>query len=158
MGGLWHRSSGPCAGPWYHPQTEEDLRTLLCPFCQIDQQRVVASNDLAVAIRDLYPVNPGHTLVIPRRHLADWFDATTEEQQAILALLREVKVEQDRQARPPDGYNVGVNVGSAAGQTVMHLHAHLIPRFDGDVEDPRGGVRWVVPERGRYPFDEEPGA
>ncbi len=128
-----------------------------CPFCQIAEQRVVAENELAVVIRDGYPVNPGHTLVIPRRHLESWFEATPEEQVAIMALLGEAKAALDQQPSPPCGYNIGINVGSAAGQTVMHLHVHLIPRFEGDVEDPRGGVRWVVPERGNHLSSERDG-
>ena len=126
--------------------------TVSCPFCEIEPTRLVASNDLAVAIRDRFPVNPGHTLVIPRRHVASWFEATPQEQIAIMELLTEVKAKLDGDAAPPEGYNVGINVGETAGQTVMHLHVHLIPRFEGDVSDPRGGVRFVVPERGSYPF------
>lgn len=125
-------------------------KTLPCPFCQIDQERVVASNELAVAIRDGYPVNPGHTLVIPRRHLDSWFDASRQEQAAMLELVEVIKAGLDQGEPRPDGFNIGINVGEAAGQTVMHLHVHLIPRFAGDVDDPRGGVRWVVPERGNY--------
>jgi len=123
-----------------------------CPFCEIELTRLVASNELAVAIRDRFPVNPGHTLVIPRRHVASWFEATPQEQVAIMALLAEVKAQLDGSTSPPEGYNVGINVGETAGQTVMHLHVHLIPRFEGDVSDPRGGVRSVVPERRSYPF------
>jgi diadenosine tetraphosphate (Ap4A) HIT family hydrolase len=111
---------------------------------------VVASNELAVAIRDGYPVNPGHTLVIPRRHLDSWFDASRQEQAAMLELVELIKAGLDQGEPRPDGFNIGINVGEAAGQTVMHLHVHLIPRFAGDVDDPRGGVRWVVPERGNY--------
>lgn len=125
-----------------------------CPFCAPEPTRVVATNDLAVAVRDLYPVNPGHTLVVPRRHVATWFDASREEQVAILDLLDLAKQELDAASAPPDGYNIGINAGAAAGQTVMHLHVHLIPRHEGDVPDPRGGVRFVVPSRGAYPFDE----
>ena len=91
---------------------------------------------------------PGH-LLIPYRHVANFFDATDAEQIALLALVREAKTLLDNQFHP-DGYNVGVNVGTAAGQTVMHLHVHLIPRYAGDVEDPRGGVSGAIPERRKY--------
>ncbi|WP_338151819.1 HIT family protein [Methanoculleus sediminis] len=92
---------------------------------------------------------PGHLLIIPFRHVADFFDATDTEQIALLALLREAKDLLDGRYHP-DGYNVGVNVGEAAGQTVMHLHVHVIPRYAGDVEDPRGGVRGAIPEKRVY--------
>jgi len=111
---------------------------------------VLACNDQALAIRDRFPVNPGHSLIIPRRHIASWFEASAEERLAMLALADQVKDELDEADPRPDGYNMGFNLGEAAGQTVMHLHLHLIPRFAGDVEDPRGGVRHVVPERGNY--------
>ena len=120
-----------------------------CPFCAPDPQRVVASNELAVAIRDGFPVSPGHTLVIPRRHVASLADLTVEEAGAIWSLLAAARSGLDSDFRP-DGYNVGVNDGRAAGQTVMHLHVHLIPRFDGDRPDPRGGVRWVIPDKADY--------
>lgn len=88
-------------------------------------------------------------LVIPKRHVASLADVTTDEARALWALLAEVRARVDAKLRP-DGYNVGVNDGRAAGQTVMHLHVHLIPRFDGDRPDPRGGVRWVIPEKADY--------
>lgn len=109
----------------------------------------VASNALAFAIRDRFPVNPGHTLVVPIREITTWFDATVEEQHAILELVSIVKKQLDVEFRP-DGYNVGFNAGRAAGQTVPHLHVHVIPRFEGDTSDPRGGVRHVIPGRGNY--------
>jgi diadenosine tetraphosphate (Ap4A) HIT family hydrolase len=109
----------------------------------------VASNALAFAIRDGFPVSPGHTLVVPRRLVAMWFEATREEQLAILELVDVVKRALDEERRP-DGYNVGFNAGAAAGQTVMHLHVHVIPRYLGDMDDPRGGVRHVIPGRGNY--------
>jgi diadenosine tetraphosphate (Ap4A) HIT family hydrolase len=119
------------------------------PFLAIPESEWVASNALAFAIRDRYPVSPGHTLVIPRRQVATWFEATPEEQHALFALVDEVKRGLDAELRP-DGYNVGFNVGEAAGQTVFHLHVHVIPRFQGDVADPRGGVRHVIPGKGNY--------
>ncbi len=119
------------------------------PFLTLDRNRWVASNDLAFAIRDGFPVTEGHTLVIARRVVATWFDATPEEQRAVLELVEVVKQELDELYRP-DGYNVGFNAGEAAGQTVMHLHVHVIPRYRGDMDDPRGGVRHVIPHKGNY--------
>ena len=125
-----------------------------CPFCRLAPEPSPGSSGssaLVFALRDRYPVSPGHTLLIPRRHIPTWFEATKEEQLALLDAVREVKEELDRELDPPpDGYNVGFNVGEAAGQTVMHLHVHLIPRYRGDMEDPRGGVRGVIPERQKY--------
>jgi diadenosine tetraphosphate (Ap4A) HIT family hydrolase len=120
-----------------------------CPFCAVPATRLVAENALAVAIRDAFPVNPGHTLLIPRRHVASWFETSREERLAILELVDETRNQLDAESRP-DGYNIGINAGEPAGQTVMHLHVHLIPRFVGDVDDPAGGVRFVIPERGDY--------
>jgi diadenosine tetraphosphate (Ap4A) HIT family hydrolase len=119
------------------------------PFLQLPASEWVASNDLAFAIRDRYPVSPGHTLIIPRREVATWFDATAHEQHAIIDLIDRVKHTLDAELHP-DGYNVGFNAGEAAGQTVMHLHVHLIPRFRGDVADPRGGIRHVMPHLGNW--------
>lgn len=120
-----------------------------CPFCPPPSDRVVASNDLAVAIRDGYPVSPGHTLVIPKRHVASLVEVTKDEAAALWSLIAEARAQLDAELKP-DGYNVGVNDGRAAGQTVMHLHVHLIPRYEGDRTDPRGGVRWVIPEKADY--------
>ena len=119
------------------------------PFLSRPQSEWIASNDLVFAILDGYPVNPGHVLVIPKRLVSTWWEATREEQVAILDLLEVVKRQLDESHRP-DGYNIGVNAGEAAGQTVFHLHIHLIPRYRGDMEDPRGGVRHVIPSRGNY--------
>ena len=115
-----------------------------CSLCRIEPLRIVVANTLAVAIRDAFPVNPGHTLVIPRRHVANWFDATADERVALMDLVDQVKADIDSELHP-DGYNIGINIGEAAGQTVMHLHIHVIPRFKGDV-----GVRFVIPARGNY--------
>ncbi|MCM2465960.1 HIT family protein [Methanoculleus oceani] len=122
---------------------------LTCPFCNPPKEEIVLANDLCYARYDKYPASPGHLLVIPSRHVVGFFDATDEEHAALLALIREAKDLLDGRFRP-DGYNVGVNVGEAAGQTVMHLHVHVIPRYAGDVEDPRGGVRGAIPERRGY--------
>lgn len=122
------------------------------PFLQIPETSWVTSNDLAFAIFDKYPVNDGHILVIPRRLTPTWFEATPQEQLAIMNLVEEAKAILDERYQP-DGYNIGINVGEAAGQTVMHLHVHVIPRFFGDMDDPRGGVRHVIPWKGNYLTD-----
>jgi len=120
-----------------------------CPFCNPQKDEIVLANDLCYARYDRYPVSPGHLLLIPFRHIPALFDATDEEQIALLALVREAKTLLDGRLHP-DGYNVGVNVRAAAGQTVMHLHVHVIPRYAGDMADPRGGVRGVIPEKRKY--------
>lgn len=107
------------------------------------------SSELAVAFFDGYPVNPGHVLVIPRRHEANFFDLTEEERIDIFRLVDKVR-ELIAERYTPDGFNVGVNVGAAAGQTIFHAHVHLIPRYKGDVPQPRGGVRGVIPEKQQY--------
>ena len=103
-----------------------------------------------MTLRDGSPVSPGHTLVVPRRHVASWFELSEEEQIAVLKAVSRARSRLDEE-HSPAGYNLGVNVGAAAGQTVMHVHVHLIPRYQGDVADPRGGVRHVVPGKGFYP-------
>ena len=119
------------------------------PFLQVPAKDWIDYNEHAFAIWDGYPVNPGHALVVPFREVRDWFEALPHEQTAIMQLVNRVKTVIDSTHRP-DGYNVGFNVGDAGGQTVFHLHVHVIPRFNGDMEDPRGGVRHVIPERGNY--------
>jgi diadenosine tetraphosphate (Ap4A) HIT family hydrolase len=120
-----------------------------CLFCTLDTSRIILANDYALALYDGFPVTPGHSLIVPKRHIASFFEATCEEQTAMFALL--AKIQQLLiSERNPDGFNIGINDGTAAGQTVMHLHIHLIPRYAGDIEDPRGGVRWVIPEKAPY--------
>lgn len=122
----------------------------VCPLCaRIAAGDLTAGNDLAAAFSDGFPVNPGHTLVVPRRHLSDYFDLAGAEQAALWSLVSEVKDRLDRE-HAPAGYNVGINVGPAGGQTVWHAHVHVIPRYTGDVEDPRGGVRWVIRAKAPY--------
>jgi len=122
---------------------------MTCLFCEIPQDRIIASNELAYAIRDGFPVSTGHTLIIPKRHIGSWFEIDAEEQLGLLDLLTRAKIVlQDELS--PDSYNIGINDGPAAGQTVPHLHMHLIPRYKGDQDDPRGGVRWIIPERAKY--------
>ena len=120
-----------------------------CPFCALPEARVLLRNHSAIAFRDAYPVTLGHTLVIPMRHVASLFDTTPEERAAMFGLLEAAK-QQMQVEFGPAGYNIGVNDGAAAGQTVRHLHIHLIPRYLGDRPDPRGGVRWVIPEKADY--------
>lgn len=122
-----------------------------CPFCS--PAAIVLRNDLAYARWDGYPVSPGHMLIIPFRHVASFFDASTQERRAFFALLDEAQALLNRE-RSPDGYNLGLNIGAAAGQTVMHCHLHVIPRYRGDHSDPRGGVRWVLPGKAAYWVDE----
>jgi diadenosine tetraphosphate (Ap4A) HIT family hydrolase len=109
----------------------------------------VAENSLAVAFDDAFPVSPGHCLVVPRRHEPDFFALTAEEQTAMWSLVAPVS-RHIGAGGMPDGFNIGINVGAAAGQTVAHAHLHVIPRRLGDVDDPRGGVRWVIPAKARY--------
>jgi diadenosine tetraphosphate (Ap4A) HIT family hydrolase len=118
-------------------------------FLSLPRSLWIGDNALAFAIRDAHPVSVGHTLVIPKREVVDFFGTTNDERLALFALVDEVKRALD-QSHHPDGYNVGFNAGSAAGQTVFHLHLHVIPRYHGDVPDPRGGVRHVIPGRGSW--------
>lgn len=124
-----------------------------CPFCEIastlGHARIIAENGSAFVIRDGFPVSPGHTLVIPKRHVASFFEVTEQEQSDLMALLRQAQAVL-REELMPDAFNVGINDGPAAGQTVPHLHIHLIPRYQGDLLDPRGGVRWVIPSKADY--------
>ena len=122
---------------------------MACPFCTLPADRIVASNELAVVIRDGFPISPGHTLIIPKRHHGSFFEATADERNSMLALLDQARREIATELSP-DGFNIGINDGAAAGQTVPHLHLHLIPRYEGDSRDPRGGVRWLMPEKADY--------
>lgn len=121
-----------------------------CLFCTIPAARVIAHNDLAYAIRDGFPVTPLHTLVIPKRHVDDYFGLTAAELTACDALLKDLRAEILRSDPAVKGFNIGMNAGAAAGQTVFHCHIHLIPRRVGDVENPRGGVRHLIPGKGHY--------
>jgi diadenosine tetraphosphate (Ap4A) HIT family hydrolase len=160
--------------------------TIYCPFCQLPPERIIAQNAHALVILDGFPVSPGHTLIIPKRHVGSFFETTQDEKVALLELLDEAKTALEQsppdaqffchiaehrdtskvrtedtplyrttdwnniQNRKPHSYNIGINDGPAAGQTVPHLHIHLIPRYKNDVDDPRGGVRWVVPKKADY--------
>jgi diadenosine tetraphosphate (Ap4A) HIT family hydrolase len=120
-----------------------------CPFCTLPESRVIDSSQHGLVIRDGFPISPGHTLIIPRRHTGSFFGLSTEERNDLLALLDRAKAVLEQEFSP-DGYNIGINDGAAAGQTVPHLHIHLIPRYNGDCPDPRGGVRWIVPDKADY--------
>ena len=120
-----------------------------CPFCPPRAHEVLETHPLAVAITDSFPLTRGHALVVPRRHVPSFFELTVEERLAMVELLDRAKAVLDRE-HAPDGYNIGINDGVAAGQTVMHVHMHLIPRYKGDADDPRGGVRWIFPRKADY--------
>ncbi len=118
-----------------------------CRFCT--PHRVTGRNELAYSTRDSYPVSPGHSLIIPLRHCASFFDLSPEEVSACMELLTQEQMTLDEEFNP-DGYNVGVNVNAAAGQSIFHVHIHLIPRYAGDSSHPQGGVRQVIPEKADY--------
>ena len=121
-----------------------------CPFCKVESEReIIASSLLSVAFYDGFPVSPGHALIIPKRHVYSFFDLSKEERQDLLNLADSVKRILEERYHP-DGYNIGINVGEAAGQSIFHVHMHLIPRYQGDVPSPRGGVRGVIPTKQNY--------
>ena len=120
-----------------------------CPFCSLTPERLLSENTRARWILDGYPVSDGHSLIMPKRHVSSFFETTQEERHDLLALLdlAQARLKTDRH---PAGFNIGINDGAAAGQTVPHLHIHLIPRYSNETGDPRGGVRWVVPAKAKY--------
>lgn len=122
-----------------------------CVFCEkLEKGESILKNELAFAIPDTFPVTQGHTLVLPIRHVTDYFDLVKKERNAIeeIILLRRLQIL--NQDRTVSGFNIGVNCGEDAGQTMYHCHVHLIPRRKGDTPDPRGGVRGVIPEKMHY--------
>ena len=121
-----------------------------CLFCEIPQERIIASNGLAYAIRDGFPVTPLHTLIIPKRHAVDYFELTKEELLACHELIHQLKESIIKEDSNVVAFNIGMNAGEAAGQTVFHCHIHLIPRRRGDISSPRGGIRHVIPDKGFY--------
>ena len=121
-----------------------------CVFCNLDESRIEIENDLALSFKDLYPVTNGHTLVIPKRKVQSFFDLTEAETAAMFELLHLQKEDLKNKDSSITGFNIGINDGEDAGQTIMHCHIHLIPRRSGDMEDPRGGVRGVIPEKQSY--------
>ncbi|GAB6070646.1 HIT family protein [Thiomicrorhabdus hydrogeniphila] len=118
----------------------------LCPFCNSE---FYLENETCIARFDIYPVSKGHTLVIPKRHVETWFDMSQQEQIDAMDLVQKVKMYLDLEYTP-DGYNIGVNCGEVAGQSIPHAHIHIIPRYKNDMPDPKGGVRGVIPEKQRY--------
>jgi len=121
-----------------------------CIFCNIGQSRIIDSNDFFYVIRDIYPVTELHTLIIPYRHISSYFDLTENEQISLFALLKSHKEQLFKTDSSISGFNVGINDGEDAGQTIFHCHIHLIPRRKGDVADARGGVRGVIPDKQSY--------
>jgi ATP adenylyltransferase len=122
-----------------------------CPFCVVDRSAVVLENTTAFGVRDVSPVTPLHSLVLPRRHAAGYFDLDLSEVVAIETLLRELWTEIAAKDSDFRGFNVGINIGTEAGQTIPHCHVHLTPRRRGDVPDPWGGVRAMISGTARYP-------
>ncbi len=124
-----------------------------CLFCDVqvnDRKRIIAENELAYAIRDAFPVTDEHTLFIPKRHIPDYFGLVPSEVNAINSLMAEQRKLLQEQDSTIDGFNIGMNCGETAGQTIFHCHVHLIPRRKGDVENPRGGVRHIIAGKGFY--------
>jgi diadenosine tetraphosphate (Ap4A) HIT family hydrolase len=125
-----------------------------CPFClRVETGEVLERSNRAAAFVDRFPISRGHTLVVPTRHEADFFALTDMEQAAVWVIAKRVRdrIVADHQ---PTGFNIGINVGADAGQTIEHAHLHLIPRYPGDVADPRGGIRWAIPDKAPYWVDD----
>jgi diadenosine tetraphosphate (Ap4A) HIT family hydrolase len=122
---------------------------LACPFCRPAADRGILDEASVKALWDAYPVSPGHALIAPKRHVETWFEATAEERAAMIEAIERVKEIIEREHKPT-AYNIGINSGRDAGQTVPHLHLHVIPRYRGDVEDPRGGIRNILPAKARW--------
>jgi len=125
------------------------MRAVPCPFCEVQAERIFYEGALTLGIWDGFPVSPGHALIITRRHVPSWFEATPQERIEIVSTIDEVR-SMIAASHGPSDFNIGINIGEAAGQTIFHLHAHVIPRYKGDVADPRGGVRHVIPAKGNY--------
>ena len=130
---------------------DSNKNTKACPFCgdRLDR-KVIKDYGMVLAIRDKYPVTDSHTLVIPKRHVTDFFTMTPRERRDAETLILSLKDEIQRNDPSVTGFNIGVNCGESAGQTIMHAHIHLIPRRNGDTPNPRGGVRGVIPDKMSY--------
>jgi diadenosine tetraphosphate (Ap4A) HIT family hydrolase len=124
-----------------------------CIFCNLRDERIIYECNHTIAFIDTYPASPGHTLVVPKRHIPTYFDASEDEILAIGKAVQICKEFLDKEFNP-DAYNIGINNGEAAGQSIKHLHVHIIPRYKGDVEDPKGGVRWILKNKANY-WDEK---
>lgn len=134
----------------HYNQIKHNKKDDFCPFCQLSSKvELLTETATAIAFFDGYPVSKGHTLIIPKRHVASYFDLTTHEQRALWLVANHCK-ELLQKRFNPDGFNVGINVGESAGQSVFHVHIHIIPRYKGDVENPKGGVRGVIPGKQKY--------
>ena len=120
-----------------------------CVFCNIKKERIIIENNFFIVVRDNYPISQGHTLIIPKRHIDSFFKLNTEEFKTLQQVLKKAKTDLDSQFQP-DAYNIGVNDGELAGQTINHLHIHLIPRYKDDMKNPKGGVRWIFPTKADY--------
>lgn len=130
--------------------SELDTENIDCPFCNTNSDReIILETESEYSIFDKFPVNIGHALIIPKKHVSNYFDLSSEEQEACFKMLNSIK-DILIQKYNPDGFNIGINIGEAAGQTISHVHIHLIPRYSGDVEKPRGGVRGVIPSKQSY--------
>lgn len=128
----------------------QHVENLSCPFCNpVPERELIAESAMVYSMLDKFPVSSGHALIIPKRHTASYFDLSFKEQSACFFMLNKVKEILQKRFNP-DGFNVGINIGETSGQTVPHVHIHLIPRYNGDVEEPRGGVRGVIPEKRSY--------
>ena len=121
-----------------------------CLFCNSKVGSVVCENDLAYASYDTYPVSDQHCLIIPKRHVADYFELSNEELIACNDLIKKMKNEITKKDKTVKAFNIGTNAGKISGQSIMHCHIHIIPRRDGDVENPQGGVRSVIPKNQHY--------
>jgi len=135
------------------PMSDKSME-MPCPFCNMEPARIARGDQHCFTVRDGFPVSEGHTLVIVRRHVGSFFELTQIEREAVFGGLESAKADLDREYAPA-AYNIGINDGEAAGQTVLHLHVHLIPRYEGDVPDPRGGVRWIFPDKAAYWSDRD---
>jgi len=120
-----------------------------CPFCTIAPEKVIAQSAHTFTVRDTLPVSPGHTLIVPKRHIASIFEAEQDEVAALWEAVQKARAQLLKDLLP-DGFNIGINDGLAAGQTILHLHIHIIPRYKGDMPDPRGGIRWIFPDKAVY--------
>ncbi len=120
-----------------------------CIFCNLDKERIISETEHFIIIKDNFPVSPGHTLIISKNHHDNFFSLSIDEISSLNSVIFKAK-ELIEPEYKPDGYNIGINCGKSAGQTVMHFHCHLIPRYIGDVKNPRGGIRHVIPHKANY--------
>ena len=125
------------------------METDQCPFCNIVIDKILYQSPTAMAFHDAFPVTEGHTLVVPRQHVTSVFDLSDTDLAQLWQLVAQVRSALGKQFSP-DAFNIGINDGEAAGQTVSHAHVHIIPRYSGDAPDPRGGIRWIIPEKAVY--------